>query len=132
MSAIRCTNSSDRRRGNNMSRSQRLKDCVRYSLLAAGVAAVAPSFAQSSSGGIPEVVVTAQKREETLQETNIAISAFTNEQRDQLGITSVVDMANFTPGFVYNTGQDRVSMRGIGRYTNQLGADSSVGVYEDG
>ena len=67
-----------------MSRSQRLKECVRYSLLLASVAATAPSFAQSSTaGGIPEVVVTAQKREESLQDVNVAISAFTNEQRDQ-------------------------------------------------
>jgi iron complex outermembrane receptor protein len=97
------------------------------------MAATAPSFAQSSTaGGIPEVVVTAQKREESLTETPVAISAFTAEQRDLVGITSTADMTNFTPGFIYNSGQDRVSMRGIGRYTNQLGADSSVGVYEDG
>jgi iron complex outermembrane receptor protein len=123
-----------------MSRSLRLKDCVRYSLFAASIAAVgatAPSIAaaadaEESKATLGEVVVTAQKREESLTEIAVAISAFTSEQRDQLGISSVVDMANFTPGFVYNTGQDRVSMRGIGRYTNQLGADSSVGVYEDG
>jgi iron complex outermembrane receptor protein len=123
-----------------MSRSQRLKDCVRLALIAAGAATTAaalPSIAiaagaEEGNEKITEVIVTAQKREESLTEVPVAISAFTSQQRDQLGITSVVDMANFTPGFVYNTGQDRVSMRGIGRYTNQLGADSSVGVYEDG
>jgi iron complex outermembrane recepter protein len=125
------------KRGIVMSRSQRLKDCVRLALIAAGAAATLPTIAaasdaEESADKIAVIIVTAQKREESLQEVPVAITAFTNQQRDQLGITSVVDMANFTPGFVYNTGQDRVSIRGIGRYTNQLGADSSVGVYEDG
>jgi len=118
-----------------MTRSHTLHMAVRASLATAAIAVALPVYAQDterSSATLGEVVVTAQKREESLQEVTIPISVFTTEQRDQIGITTVVDMANFTPGFVYNTGQDRVSMRGIGRYTNQLGADSSVGVYEDG
>jgi iron complex outermembrane receptor protein len=91
-----------------------------------------PSQPAEKTAGVGEIVVTAEKREQSLQEVPVAISAFTSEKRDQIGIDSVQDMTNFTPGFVYNTGNDRVSMRGIGRYTNQLGADSSVGVYEDG
>jgi len=83
-------------------------------------------------GGIGEVVVTAQKKEESLQQVPVAISAFTSTERDKIGIDSVQDMANFTPGLSYNTGDDRVTLRGIGRNTNQLSADSSVGVYEDG
>ena len=81
---------------------------------------------------VGEVVVTAEKRDQTLQKAAVAISAYTSDKRDQIGIDSVQDMTNFTPGFVYNTGNDRVTLRGIGRYTNQLSADSSVGVYEDG
>ncbi len=81
---------------------------------------------------VGEVVVTAEKRDSTIQKAAVAISAYTSDKRDQIGIDSVQDMTNFTPGFVYNTGNDRVTLRGIGRYTNQLSADSSVGVYEDG
>ena len=86
----------------------------------------------SNGGNVGEIVVTAQKREQTLQKVAVAITAFTSAERDKIGIDSVQDMTNFTPGLVYNTGDDRVSLRGIGRYTNQLAADSSVGVYEDG
>ena len=83
----------------------------------ASAAAAAPTSAQAvssapvaqvSSGGVGEVVVTAQKREQTLQKVPVAITAFTGLQRDKLGISSVQDMTNFTPGLVYDTGDDRV------------------------
>jgi len=90
------------------------------------------SSAADTTTSVGEVVVTAEKRSSTLLQVPVAISAFTSTKRDQIGIDSVQDMTNFTPGFTYDSGDDRVSIRGIGRYTNQLGADSSVGVYEDG
>ena len=106
-------------------------------LSAMSIAGSAQAAAAASSGGsdvtsVGEVIVTAEKREQTIQKAAVAISAYTSEKRDQIGIDSVQDMTNFTPGFTYNTGNDRVSLRGIARYTNQLSADSSVGVYEDG
>jgi len=102
---------------------------------ATGAAAAGNATAADTSQSgttIGELVVTAEKRDTTIQKVAVAISAYTSDKRDQIGIDSVQDMTNFTPGFVYNTGDDRVTLRGIGRYTNQLSADSSVGVYEDG
>jgi iron complex outermembrane receptor protein len=103
---------------------------------AAGSDAAAASDSKSaeaqSGTAVGELVVTAEKRDTTIQKVAVAISAYTSENRDKIGIDSVQDMTNFTPGFSYNTGNDRVTLRGIGRYTNQLSADSSVGVYEDG
>jgi len=101
-------------------------------LAGAAAAQTAPAAAAQAQGSIGEVVVTAQKREQSLQQVPVAISAFTSTERDKIGIDSVQDMTNFTPGLEYNSGDDRVTLRGIGRYTNQLSADSSVGVYEDG
>jgi iron complex outermembrane receptor protein len=92
----------------------------------------ATALRDAESATVGEVIVTAEKRATTLLQVPVAVSAFTSAKRDQIGIDSVQDMTNFTPGFVYDTGDDRVTLRGIGRYTNQLGADSSVGVYEDG
>ena len=116
------------------------------SMLGAGLGAGVPAVAAAQTAqaqtaqaqtaqaqtGIGELIVTAQKREEALQKAPLAISAYTGAERDRIGIDSVQDLTNFTPGLIYNTSLDRVSMRGIGRYTNQLSADSSVGVYEDG
>jgi iron complex outermembrane receptor protein len=98
----------------------------------ARAAGEAASNVPKAETAIGELVVTAEKRDSTLQKAAVAISAYTSDKRDQIGIDTVQDMTNFTPGFVYNTGNDRVTLRGIGRYTNQLSADSSVGVYEDG
>ena len=108
-------------------------------LVGASVAAVgalsSPAMAQSaaaSSNLIEELVVTAEKREQSLQDVPVAISAFTSQQRDKVGINTVQDLTNFTPGFVYQSANDRASMRGIGRLTNVHSVDGAVSIYVDG
>jgi iron complex outermembrane receptor protein len=86
----------------------------------------------AASNTIEELVVTAEKREQSLQDVPIAISAFTSKQRDLVGITSIQDLTNFTPGFVYQSANDRASMRGIGRLTNVHSVDGAVSIYVDG
>ncbi|MFL5298339.1 MAG: TonB-dependent receptor [Phenylobacterium sp.] len=88
--------------------------------------------AAATTNTIEELVVTAEKREQNLQDIPIAISAFTDKQRDIVGINSIQDMTNFTPGLQYSTSTDRVSLRGLGRLTNVLSADASVANYADG
>lgn len=51
-----------------------------------------------SQGVLEEVVVTAQKREQSLQDVGIAITAFTGEQMNVLGIEESFDIAAFSPG----------------------------------
>src|SRR5580765_4842865 len=86
-----------------------------------------PAFAQ-----IETVVVTAEKRAQDVQTVPIAISVFTSEKRDAVGINSIQDMTNFTPGLQYNISTDRISLRGVGRMTNVLSADAAVANYDDG
>ena len=99
----------------------------------AGVASAAPATATAAAvdPGSTEVVVTAEKREQSLQRVPVAISAFTSKQRDIKGIETIQDITNFTPGLTYSTQLDRTSMRGLGRLTNELSADSAVAVYSD-
>ncbi|HPA38609.1 MAG TPA: hypothetical protein PLV04_07675, partial [Phenylobacterium sp.] len=52
---------------------------------------------------IEELVVTAEKREQSLQDVPVAISAFTSKSRDLVGINTIQDLTNFTPGFVYQS-----------------------------
>jgi iron complex outermembrane receptor protein len=87
---------------------------------------------QQSGNTIAEVVVTAEKREQSLQDVPVAISAFTSEQRDLIGIVSVQDLTNFTPGLQYTQSNDRTSLRGVGRLTNQRTAEGGVAIYSDG
>ena len=52
-----------------------------------------------AQGGIlEEVIVTAQKREESIQDVGIAITAFSGEQLDAFGFTNSTDLTAFTPG----------------------------------
>jgi iron complex outermembrane receptor protein len=101
-------------------------------LLAAAIGASAHAQTASSSNTIEELVVTAEKREQSLQDVPVAISAFTSKQRDLVGITTVQDLTNFTPGFTYQSANDRASMRGIGRLTNVHSVDGAVSIYIDG
>jgi iron complex outermembrane receptor protein len=107
---------------------------------AAGIAlASSPAFAQAGPQAEPEkksaidtIIVTADKRSEDLQDVAVAVTAYTSEQRDAVGIATIQDLTNFTPGLSYNTALDRVSIRGIGRNTNNLTADPGVATYVDG
>jgi iron complex outermembrane receptor protein len=99
----------------------------------AAVAATAQSEASSTgAASVTEIVVTAEKREQNLQVVPIAISTFSGAKRDAIGINSIQDMTNFTPGLTYSTSTDRITLRGVGRTTNVLSADAPVANYDDG
>jgi iron complex outermembrane receptor protein len=78
------------------------------------------------------VVVTAQKREETVQDIAVAVTAITGELRDEIGLTTVQDYTNFAPGLTYSTSNDRLGMRGIIRTSNNFGIRSGISNYVDG
>jgi iron complex outermembrane receptor protein len=107
-------------------------------ILAASVSAIAlaaiaqPALAQDTGEAtLEELVITAEKREQSLQDVPVAVSAFTSEKRDIAGITGIQDFVNFTPGMNYS-GTDRVSLRGAGRNTFYIGNDPGVASYSDG
>ena len=99
-----------------------------YAATAASTASATPS----GSTAVTEIVVTAEKREQNLQTVPIAITAFTGAKRDAVGINTIQDMTNFTPGLTYSTSTDRITLRGVGRTTNVLSADAPVANYDDG
>ncbi|MFZ4067570.1 MAG: TonB-dependent receptor, partial [Phenylobacterium sp.] len=88
--------------------------------------------AEAEATTIGELIVTAEKREQKLQDVPIAITAFTARQRETTGIVSIQDITNFTPGLTYNSGLDRAAIRGVGRLTNRLSSDAAVATYSDG
>ncbi len=109
----------------------RIKLLLSSTILACSIGTAA--YAQSSGSNIiEELVVTAQKREESLQDIPVAVSAYTDKTRDIVGIRSIQDFATFTPGLSFTAGVDRMSLRGVGRLTNVLGSDPGVAVYADG
>jgi iron complex outermembrane recepter protein len=78
------------------------------------------------------VVVTANKREESVQDIAVAVTAITSQAKEEFGIISVTDLTNVTPGLSYTPGNERVTLRGIGRLSNSFGADPGVANYNDG
>src|SRR5439155_13478868 len=98
----------------------------------AGAALAAEADDAAAGTTIGELVVTAEKREQNLQDVPVAISAFTSAKRDLIGINSVQDMTNFTPGMQYSAQVDRMTVRGIGRLSNVHAAEGGVSIYSDG
>lgn len=107
----------------------------RFALLASTAlvaSTLASAAAAQNSNTIEELVITAEKREQSLQDVPVAVTAFTSERRDLIGINTVADITNFTPGLQYSSQLDRISLRGVGRLTNVHGADGAVAIYSDG
>jgi len=103
--------------------------------ISSGVGVAAASAADTTSPSATEVgavIVTAEKRQQNIQKVPVAVTAFTTKQRDLVGIENLQDMTNFTPGLVYSSVLDRVTLRGVGRQTNLLSADAAVTTYVDG
>lgn len=63
---------------------------------------VAPLAAEAQQIALEEIVVTARKRSESLQEIPVAISAFSAEQMEVTGSANLVDLTKFTPGIQFN------------------------------
>ncbi|MFT5419138.1 MAG: iron complex outermembrane receptor protein, partial [Gammaproteobacteria bacterium] len=84
----------------NRSNHQRLSTLFFSIILAIPVVQSPMAFAQVSEAGtvLEEITVTARKREESLADVPMAITAFTTQEMQSAGITSLLDVVEFTPG----------------------------------
>jgi iron complex outermembrane receptor protein len=64
------------------------------------IGASAPGFAQDEEEGVERIVVTAEFRERDLQETPLAISAFSGDLLEDIGATNTTDLDMFVPNAV--------------------------------
>ncbi|MFT5575327.1 MAG: iron complex outermembrane receptor protein [Bermanella sp.] len=98
--------------------------------------AAGQSIAQNSSRVLEEVIVTATKRAQAINDIPVAVSAYTNEQLKQSGIRDVSQLTAVSPyisfGTTENSASGSLSMRGIGTLGTDPGLESSVGVFIDG
>jgi iron complex outermembrane receptor protein len=88
----------------------------------------------SRSVGIEEIVVTAQKRSENIDDVPIAISAFNSDTLIDLGITDTRDMMRLVPGLNANeSGRNTTlfTLRGVGFTDTTYTATNTVGTYID-
>lgn len=96
-----------------------------------------PAEEKSDDGRIEEVVVTAQRREEKLQEVPLAVTAFTPDQIESRGIGNVADLSALAPGLqisktTSNTTISQISIRGVTQINPAIYWDPAVGIYVDG
>lgn len=116
---------------------------VRAALLA-GIAApglfvAAPALAQDAAeadAGGDEIIVTARRREESLQDVPIAVSAFSGEALEMRGALDLTDVGNITPNTTLETSRGSNStlsafIRGIGQQDPVSGFEPGVGIYLD-
>lgn len=84
---------------------------------------------------LEEIVVTARKREESLQDIPISVTAFNGSQLQALGANESGDVAKFTPNFTWNTEFGRASpqpfIRGVGSNGFMPNNQNPVAVYSD-
>ena len=87
-------------------------------------------FAEESGRQIEEVIVTAERREASIQDTSISITAFTGEMLDDFGIRNQEDLQNFVPATTIQPYD--ATIRGVGRNFRALGGDPGVATYMNG
>ena len=113
---------------------------VAVAAMSAGDAAHAQDAAaqkESASGGAPgvgEIIVTAQRREESVNKVPISITALSGDQLRDMNIRDVADLTRVVPGFTEAKsagGTPIYTIRGIGFNTDSMSATSPVGIYVD-
>ncbi len=119
----------------------------RHAFFASTVSVVAvfsavPALAQSNDtaaqpveqGDVGEIIVTAQKRAQNLNDVGLSITAASSDQLAAAGIQNAGDLAKITPGFTFTKSQDGTplyTLRGVGFNDYTLGASPAVSVYVD-
>ncbi len=87
------------------------------------------------TGMLEEVVVTAQKREESLQDVPISITVFGEENLDRRQVDMIGELANIVPSFEFArppSDSPGVTFRGIGTQAGNVAFDNSIGMFVDG
>ncbi len=112
---------------------------VLHVVIAAALSAPGALQAQQTQGqeivGLGEVIVTAQKRQQSLQDVPLSVSAFSGEFLQEARLGDIRGLVDFTPGFSGNTEDsftDALAMRGIATNDFGIGGDPSVAVFIDG
>ena len=112
---------------------------VRTSLLtcASALALVAPAAAQpaDAGAGVDQIVVTAQRREQSGQDVPIALTALSGQDLAQRGVTNVKGVERLTPSLeierTFGTGQPVFTLRGVGFDDYTANNAPTVGIYVD-
>lgn len=106
-------------------------------LIALAAASTSPAAAQQADTTLEEIIVTAQKRAESLQDTPISIAAITARDLENNGIKDLTDLRSEVPNLQVTPHPNsattaKIFLRGVGNNDDQVTQDPSVAVYLDG
>jgi iron complex outermembrane receptor protein len=120
----------------------RLTQLLRCTASAAAVGAVAFGFAGAASAqdgqtsSVDDIIVTAQLREQSLQDVPVVVTSLSQEALTNAGVRDIKDLQILTPGMTVTSTQSEASttarIRGVGTVGDNPGLESSVGVVIDG
>jgi iron complex outermembrane receptor protein len=113
-------------------------DTRRFARWALSVSASSLALLQASPAmaQVDEIIVTAQKVEENLQDVPIAISAISGDRLEQAGVLSLENIGAIVPSVTFRKGttsaNSAIVMRGVGTITFSIAAEPSVSTVVDG
>jgi len=120
----------------------RLTQTLRYSVSAAVIGVVAFGLAGAAAAqdgpasSVDDIIVTAQKREQSLQDVPIVVTSLSQEALENAGVKDIKDLQILTPGMTVTSTSSEASttvrIRGVGTVGDNPGLESSVGVVIDG
>jgi len=93
-----------------------------------------PADAGEESRTRDVITVTAQKREQSVDDVGMSIDAFSGDQLRERGVSDPRDLIKLVPGFTYTRSQfdqPTYTIRGVGYYESSLAAGPTVSVYVD-
>src|SRR3989338_4983751 len=119
-----------------------MKGMVMRKSLLLGCAVLALSAGQSlaqeveDAAAVEEIVVTAQKRSENLQDVPVSVTAFNAQALEDRGVSNVIGLNNLAPGLRVSSGDaaanPKIFIRGVGLSDFNPNSSSGVGIYVDG
>ncbi|VXB72522.1 TonB-dependent receptor [Brevundimonas sp. G8] len=120
-----------------MRRNLQLRTTVSAAVMGAAVMGFAGvAAAQDAPATVDDIIVTAQKREQSLQDVPIVVTTLSQELLDGAGVQDIKDLQILTPGMTVTSTQSEASttvrIRGAGTVGDNPGLESSVGVVIDG
>lgn len=107
----------------------------KFRINSVGLLAAAISLPSSANFLLEEVIVTAQKREQSMQDVGISVSAFSGDQLKDLGVTNSTEITQQIPGMQLQTFTPAftiINLRGISQNNFQDNLEAPVAVYVDG
>ncbi|CAM5524165.1 TonB-dependent receptor [Sphingobium scionense] len=122
-----------------MSVSSLARACAGSASIALATWAISPAFAQDNAGstqsvGVEDIVVTAERREQNLQDVPISATVLNAEQMARRGVTSIADLQQVAPSVAINqvNRSTYVNIRGVGIAQTSPSSSPGIAYYVDG